>query len=57
MAVRNQSTKSFRDQRLAYKYRIQHKRVRPAVKRTFLKMAREMFLDHISKDIPFKRNE
>ncbi len=57
MAVRNQSPKSFHNQRLAYKYRIQHKRVRPAVKRTFLKMAREMFLDHISKDIPFRKNE
>ncbi|MBA4602159.1 hypothetical protein [Thermoactinomyces mirandus] len=56
MVVRNQS-KSFHDQRLGYKYRIQHKRVRPAVKRTFLKMAKEMFLDHISKDIPFRKYE
>ncbi|MGA8941685.1 MAG: hypothetical protein WB502_03090 [Thermoactinomyces sp.] len=57
MAIRNQSPKSFPDRRLGYKYRIQHKRVRPAVKRTFIKMAREMFLDHISKDIPFKKHE
>lgn len=55
MVVRDRSSKSFADQRLGYKYRVIHKRVRPAVKRTFLKMARDMFLDHISKDVPFKK--
>jgi hypothetical protein len=52
-----QPAKTFAERRLSYKYRVLHRRIRPAVKRAFLKIGREMFLDQLSRSVSVKKEE
>ncbi|MBA4543308.1 MULTISPECIES: hypothetical protein [Thermoactinomyces] len=57
MTNRVGQAKTIAERRLSYKYRVLQRRVRPAVKRAFLKIAREMFLDQLSRGVSIKKKD